>query len=180
MRFHPVLAIAIVSSRVASAFAPPTAANLLSRTISTTGNGATRDGYRMPNLLLHIGSVVAQSSHTIQRSSSSSSRSVALWLGLRDDTDVDGLRNAPVFFAAIVLLAVWLFSIPPDFRRARFCTEQQILDNPTSRCTTVSEWSNGIAQYYKEGGNVKFDFSVEKEGNVWVGGDSIDYSAPPK
>jgi hypothetical protein len=178
MRFHPILAIAIVSSRVASAFAPPSAASLLSRTSSITGfHGAGR----MPNPLLQTGSVVAQWSYATSGGKKRSSSSL-LWLGglLRDDTDVDGLKNAPVWFAAILLLAVWLFSIPPDFRRARFCTEQQILDNPTSRCTTISEWSSGIAQYYKDGGTFNFDFSVEKEGNVWVGGDSIDYSAPSK
>jgi hypothetical protein len=99
---------------------------------------------------------------------------------MNPDADTDGLKNAPIIFASILLLAVWLFSIPPDFRRARFCSDQQIIDNPGSRCTTFSEWSSGIAQYYQNGGGLTFDFSVEKEGNVWVGGDNIEYGAPKK
>lgn len=91
--------------------------------------------------------------------------------------DVDGLQNAPFIFGAIVLLAIWLFSIPPDFRRARFCSEQQVLDNPTSRCTTVADWSRGIADYYNQGGRVAFDFSVETEGNIWVGGEQMEYGS---
>lgn len=114
------------------------------------------------------------------RSSRSSSSVITVRAEMNSDTDVDGLKNAPYILAFVFALSVWSFSIPPDFRRARFCSEQQVIDNPGSRCTTFEDWRDGIVEYYKNGGGVQFDFSVEKEGNVWVGGDKIDYSVPVK
>jgi len=60
-----------------------------------------------------------------------------------------------------MILNVWFFTIPPEFRRARFCSEEQVAANPDSHCTTGKDWREGIGQYYANGGGIKFDFSVE-------------------
>ena len=46
------------------------------------------------------------------------------------DVDVDGMQNAPYIFTFILLLCVWNFTIPTEFRRARICSEQQTIDYP--------------------------------------------------
>jgi hypothetical protein len=118
-------------------------------------------------------SVVATTTPTT--SSVSVTTTTTLWGEMSRDADVDGLKNAPFILLGAVVLGIWLFSVPSDYRRARLCSEQQVIDNPGSRCMTFETWSNGIVDYYKNGGGVNFDFTVEKEGNVWVGGESIDY-----
>ena len=59
---------------------------------------------------------------------------------------------------------VWLFSIPTEFRRAQFCNEEQVRLYPESKCITFKSWREGIAEYYANGGGVKFDFSIEGKG----------------
>lgn len=80
-----------------------------------------------------------------------------------NDADPGGLRRGLALFPIVVLFTVWLFSIPPDFRRARICTEQQVIDNPDSRCITTTNWVGGVQDYYRNGGGLKFDFSIDSE-----------------
>ena len=56
---------------------------------------------------------------------------------------------------------VWMFSVPTEFRRAKMCSEEQVLLYPDSNCMTFKSWKEGIAEYYANGGGVKFDFSIE-------------------
>jgi hypothetical protein len=85
------------------------------------------------------------------------------------DGSIDGTNVGPYMLVATCVFAVWLFTIPTEFRRARFCSEADTLKYPTI-CTTPGRWTSGIKDYYSNGGGVKFDFSVEKEGNPWAGG----------
>ena len=62
-----------------------------------------------------------------------------------------------------MLVSVWLFSIPVEFRRARFCTEEDVRLYPEKNCITFNSWREGIAEYYANGGGVKFDFSIEEK-----------------
>jgi hypothetical protein len=78
--------------------------------------------------------------------------------------DVDGMQTAPYILILVLFLCVWNFTIPVEFRRARLCSEQQVLDNPTSKCITVSNYMNGIVQYYQNGGTVfQFDFTIDPD-----------------
>lgn len=81
--------------------------------------------------------------------------------------------NRGVYLLGFVLIAnIWLFSVPPEFRRAKICTEEQVIQYPNSNCMTSTSWINGIGDYYKNGGGIEFDFSVEKSSQpAWMGGD---------
>jgi hypothetical protein len=54
-----------------------------------------------------------------------------------------------------------MFSIPTEFRRARICTDEDVRLHPEEHCTTFASWRTGVAEYYANGGGVKFDFSIE-------------------
>lgn len=73
------------------------------------------------------------------------------------------IERGPVLWFISLALCVWSFSIPVEFRRARFCSEQQVIDNPTSKCITFGNWAKNIASYYENGGGIQWDFSVEEE-----------------
>lgn len=88
--------------------------------------------------------------------------------GSNPDVDTDGTDAGKYLLFAVLLVNVWAFSIPVEFRRARFCTEEQVRLNSDSHCITFDNWKSGIIDYYANGGGVDFDFSVE-EGNKWIG-----------
>jgi hypothetical protein len=94
-----------------------------------------------------------------------------LWMGGMNNYDgsTDGTDVAPYLLAFSCAIAVWLFTIPVEFRRTKLCSEEETVQYPTL-CTTPAKWSRDIQDYYANGGGVKFDFSVAKEGNPWVGG----------
>ena len=100
-----------------------------------------------------------------------------LWLGKKNlnedgsNIDVDGMETAPFLFSFILLLCIWNFTIPTEFRRARICSAQQVIDYPNSNCKTWSQYVSGIQNYYSNGGTLfKFDFSIDKENNIWITG----------
>lgn len=89
----------------------------------------------------------------------------------RSTTDVDGMKTAPYIMAFILFLCLWNFTIPVEFRRARICSEQQVLENPSSKCMTFGNYVSGILQYYQDGGTFwKFDFSIDRDDNIWITG----------
>ena len=80
--------------------------------------------------------------------------------------NVDGTEEGKYILSFVFFLCVMGFSIPPEFRRARLCTEEQVAaSDPSSHCTTFNTWKSELAQYYKDGGGIKFDFSLEKNGD---------------
>lgn len=96
-----------------------------------------------------------------------------LFLGKNSNSniDVDGMQTAPYIFTFILLLCVWNFTIPTEFRRARICSEQQVIEYPDSNCKTWSQYASGIQDYYRNGGTLfKFDFSIDRENNIWITG----------
>jgi putative exporter of polyketide antibiotics len=70
-----------------------------------------------------------------------------------------GRNEGAVIFAVVFAVCIWVFSIPTEFRRARFCSEEQ--SATYAQCKTVGQWTSGVAAYYKSGGGVKFDFSID-------------------
>ena len=80
-------------------------------------------------------------------------------------SNVDGSREGRILLIISCLAVVWGFSIPPEFRRARICTEAQVaVAAKEAHCTTFDNWKSELSQYYKDGGGVKFNFSVEGRG----------------
>ena len=60
-----------------------------------------------------------------------------------------------------LIFNIWAFSIPVEFRRARVCSAEQVELYPESKCMTTEMWLEGVTEYYKNGGGVSFDFSIE-------------------
>jgi hypothetical protein len=70
-----------------------------------------------------------------------------------------GMDKGTYIFVFVFAVCIWVFSIPTEFRRARFCSEEQSAQYP--QCKTFGQWTSGVADYYKGGGGVKFDFSID-------------------
>ena len=68
------------------------------------------------------------------------------------DGDPTGLKRGAILLPIVLLVNVWMFSIPVEFRRARICSEQQVRENPSSKCMTTETWRQGVADYYANGG----------------------------
>eukprot|EP00581_Thalassiosira_minuscula_P011376 CAMPEP_0183730248 /NCGR_PEP_ID=MMETSP0737-20130205/32343_1 /TAXON_ID=385413 /ORGANISM="Thalassiosira miniscula, Strain CCMP1093" /LENGTH=153 /DNA_ID=CAMNT_0025962693 /DNA_START=31 /DNA_END=492 /DNA_ORIENTATION=+ len=106
-----------------------------------------------------------QSLHPAIRSASStavvSTPTTSLKMEEEGNSNIDGMREGTVILGLALLLNVWMFSIPPEFRRARFCTEEDVKLYPEKHCTTFGAWRQGVADYYANGGGVNFDFSIE-------------------
>ena len=60
------------------------------------------------------------------------------------------------------LLSVWFFTVPPEFRRSRLCTEAETAQNPDV-CMTCEQFVGKVVDYYANGGGIQWDFSVAKE-----------------
>ena len=74
---------------------------------------------------------------------------------------VDGSTTGAFLMAFVLLINIWIFSIPTEFRRARICKEEDVVLYPNKNCITADEWFRGVGDYYKNGGGVQFDFSIE-------------------
>lgn len=92
-------------------------------------------------------------------------------MGNKKATDAaEGRDRGNILQVLALALCVWFFSVPPEFRRAHFCSTNPCVANRASchDCVTFSEWKSGIAEYYENGGGVHFDFSIDpatKEAN---------------
>lgn len=75
-------------------------------------------------------------------------------------------ERGPLLLGIVMLFCIWQFTIPVEFRRARFCSEQQVLQFPNSKCITVDNWIKNIQEYYQNGGGIQWDFSLEE--NEWL------------
>jgi len=76
---------------------------------------------------------------------------------------IDGSREGNYLLVLALAICVWMFSIPTEFRRAHFCASNECVERRAAcnDCITLSEWSTGVADYYKNGGGVEFDFSID-------------------
>ena len=75
--------------------------------------------------------------------------------------EIYGIDRGLPILAFSLILSAWLFTIPPEFRRARFCASDQCVLARCNDCMTVSEWGSGIQDYYRNGGGIKWDFSID-------------------
>ena len=83
----------------------------------------------------------------------------------RRRTAVDGTGRGVILQGLTLLVCIWIFSIPPEFRRSHFCVVDKCVQNRAQcyDCVTFDEWKHGIVEYYQNGGGVQFDFSVADE-----------------
>ncbi len=90
----------------------------------------------------------------------------------KDVNKIIGIQRGLYLLGIVFFINVWIFSIPPEFRRAKICTEEQVIMFPNSGCMTGSQWVGGIREYYTNGGGINFDFSIGKgQQPGWMGGD---------
>jgi hypothetical protein len=71
----------------------------------------------------------------------------------------DGLEEGKVILGIALVIAVWFFSIPTEFRRAHLCSEADAAIY--EQCLTPSQFATGVSEYYENGGGIKFDFSID-------------------
>ena len=73
----------------------------------------------------------------------------------------DGMREGRVILVLALFICTWLFTIPPEFRRAYICPLEIYCRDDQSLCadcTTWGQWFNGVAEYYQGGGRSKLGF----------------------
>jgi hypothetical protein len=86
--------------------------------------------------------------------------------------EIIGIDRGLYLIAIVMFINVWIFSIPPEFRRAKICSEEQVIQYPDSGCMTGTKWVGGVRDYYANGGGISFDFSIEKKSQPkWMGGE---------
>lgn len=86
--------------------------------------------------------------------------------------EIIGIQRGLYLLGIVMIFNVWIFSIPPEFRRAKICTEEQVVMYPNSGCMTGNQWIGGIKEYYTNGGGINFDFTIERSQQpAWMGGD---------
>ena len=80
-----------------------------------------------------------------------------------DKPSYDGKNRGYVLQTIVLSICVWFFSIPPEFRRTHFCPTSRCVENRSTcyDCVTFGEWKVRVADYYKGGGGVHFDFSID-------------------
>mmetsp|Transcript_8875 Transcript_8875/g.13649 ORF Transcript_8875/g.13649 Transcript_8875/m.13649 type:complete len:166 (+) Transcript_8875:104-601(+) len=78
---------------------------------------------------------------------------------------VDGTGRGVILQGFVFLVTLWMFSIPPEFRRSYFCGSPRCEANRSlcHNCVTGKEWVDGVTEYYKNGGGVQFDFTISEE-----------------
>lgn len=76
-------------------------------------------------------------------------------------------KRGNYLFGFVLLVVVWSFTIPPELRRTHFCFSRTCrLDNTGKLCydcTSFGEWATKVSNYYKGGGGINFDFSIEEK-----------------
>jgi hypothetical protein len=83
--------------------------------------------------------------------------------GKKDAVTYDGSGRGRYLFVLVLFICIWQFSIPPSFRRAKFCPPPCVEERTLCRtpCVTFDEWTSDIVQYYKDGGGIQWDFSID-------------------
>ena len=78
---------------------------------------------------------------------------------------IDGSGRGTVIQVFVLAICVWIFTIPPEFRRAYICqTDGCIAErSKCNDCVTPSEWREGIAEYYKNGGGIEWNFEIGEQ-----------------
>jgi hypothetical protein len=80
---------------------------------------------------------------------------------------VDGSGRGLVLMALTLTACVWIFSIPPQYRRAHICATNV----ERSDCVPLGSWASDVQEYYRHGGGIHFDFTIDQSTrDYWSGG----------
>jgi hypothetical protein len=80
---------------------------------------------------------------------------------------VDGSGRGLLLMALSLMACVWIFSIPPEYRRAHICSTSV----ERGDCIPLNVWVNDVKTYYRNGGGVHFDFTIDQSTrDYWSGG----------
>lgn len=79
----------------------------------------------------------------------------------------DSENRGNILFALVFAACIWIFSIPPEFRRAHLCTTEQCIQNRDKcyDCVSFSEWKSHVNDYYRNGGGFHLDFTIDPNPN---------------
>lgn len=132
---------------------------------------------RTPSTRVSRNSFATFEKRTIQKSAPNRYKSTALFLSQEEPPkgklSQDGVDRGIPILGLVLLACVWIFSIPPEFRRAYVCSdgcaENRSLE-VCHNCVTADEWKQGVIDYYKNGGGIQFDFSVAPETKAFWSG----------
>jgi len=69
---------------------------------------------------------------------------------------IDGTDVGIYIQIFVLMVCIWLFTMPPNFRRAHICAPQD-----DDGCVSFQQWTEGVADYYKGGGGIEWDFSID-------------------
>lgn len=81
----------------------------------------------------------------------------------------DGIGRGIPILGLVLVVILWTFTIPPEFRRAYICVDacNEYRDAPQcNNCVTGEEWSNGVKEYYRNGGGIQWDFSIDPNSKI--------------
>jgi hypothetical protein len=76
----------------------------------------------------------------------------------------DGTGRGLIFQAFVLGICIWLFTVPPEFRRTYFCPADIYCQEEGScqrECVTYDQWFQNVGDYYKNGGGIQWDFSID-------------------
>ena len=81
----------------------------------------------------------------------------------KDTVSYDGSDRGRYILVLVLFICIWQFSIPPTFRRAKFCPTACAKERTLCRkpCVTIEEWTSDVVQYYKNGGGIQWDFTID-------------------
>jgi hypothetical protein len=152
--------------------------NRIIAVILATASFSAVHSFHLPPHLLHCSQTIVRTNwkgatltKTIVTARNSDNRSlfarsqrVLSMLQATKNSDIDGTgARGPIILSLALLVVIWLFSIPPEFRRARICTLPVCVENRAlcNDCQTITELREGIVGYYRNGGGIQFDFSID-------------------
>jgi len=69
-------------------------------------------------------------------------------------------RGTYLLLIPAIIINLWFFTIPTEFRRSRLCSAEETANFPT-KCMTTEQFKTRISDYYKNGGDIQWDFSIE-------------------
>ncbi|KAL3929070.1 MAG: hypothetical protein SGBAC_012373 [Bacillariaceae sp.] len=149
--------ICLSTGLLTSAFVVPVSTSTASRTTNLWDTGTSKMMIQPPKTSGFRPRAKASASTTTTTTTQLQERK---YKGQVDDGIGRGIYIQLVVFG----LCAWLFTIPPEFRRAYLCPADTFCQEEgscTRECVTPDEWVSGIKDYYKNGGGIKWDFSID-------------------
>jgi hypothetical protein len=81
----------------------------------------------------------------------------------KNSRDLEGRSGGIPLLIASFIVSAWFFTIDPQIRRTHLCTSPRCVEDREYcyDCKTFGEFKEMILDYYRYGGGIKWDFSIE-------------------